>query len=248
MESGRSMLVNSGAPSSRSLLTSFVAHVVVLVLLMLIPAGALRTIARPEKPLDVVFYQPPRIEVPVPSVIPPARESAAAGPRVQHPGPAAPKPNVPAGPLAPGPENLPPGAEGPPAESPQQKIGKAGILAFRNKFASLAQDKPAPRLGADARYSDADDSGKPSSRSLLTTNNPGTSGGINVTALTRNLGGSGGGGGGGGGLRGFGGGGVGGGGGGLGIGRATSPIAPGGDRPLAHGGPGPSRTDEEIQI
>ena len=40
---------------------------------------------------------------------------------------------------------------------------------------------------------------------------------------------------------------MGGGGGGLGVGRATSPIAPGGDRPLAHG-PGPSRTDEEIQI
>ena len=31
--------------------------------------------------------------------------------------------------------------------------------------------------------------------------------------------------------------------------RATSPIAPfGGDRPKARGGPGPSRTDEEIQI
>jgi len=50
-----------------------------------------------------------------------------------------------------------------------------------------------------------------------------------------------------------GGGGVGGGGGGgegVSVGRATSPIAGigGGERPLAHGGPGPSRTDEEIQI
>jgi hypothetical protein len=36
----------------------------------------------------------------------------------------------------------------------------------------------------------------------------------------------------------------------VGVGRATSPIAGigGGDRPLAHSGPGPSRTDEEIQI
>jgi len=38
--------------------------------------------------------------------------------------------------------------------------------------------------------------------------------------------------------------------GGVGVGRATSPIASigGGDRPLSHGGPGLSRTDEEIQI
>ena len=38
--------------------------------------------------------------------------------------------------------------------------------------------------------------------------------------------------------------------GGVSVGQATSPIASigGGDRPLAHGGPGPARTDEEIQI
>jgi hypothetical protein len=37
---------------------------------------------------------------------------------------------------------------------------------------------------------------------------------------------------------------------GLGVGRATSSIAGigGGERPLAHSGPGLSRTDEEIQI
>ena len=125
---------------------------------------------------------------------------------------------------------------------PQQKVGNAGILAFQDKFASLAQDKVAPRLGADARYSAADDVGQPSSRSMLTTNTPGSSGGINVASLSRSVGGGGGGGGwrrrrrrrmp------------------GVQVGRATSPIAAigGGDRPLAHGGPGPSRTDEEIQI
>ena len=36
----------------------------------------------------------------------------------------------------------------------------------------------------------------------------------------------------------------------MGVGRAVSPIAPitGADRPKARGGPGPARTDEEIQI
>jgi hypothetical protein len=121
----------------------------------------------------------------------------------------------------------------------------------------LAQDKIAPRLGVDARHGAADDVGRPSSRSTLTTNTPGSSGGINVALLNRSVGGGGGGGGaggsGGGGLGGSGSGGAGGGGGGfqgVGAARATSSIAPirGADRPKAHGGPGASRTDEEIQI
>ena len=122
---------------------------------------------------------------------------------------------------------------------PQQKVGNAGILAFRDKFASLTQDKAAPRLGADARYSAGDDVGHASAGSLLTTNTPGSSGGINVASLSRSVGGGRGGDGGGpGGIP------------GIGVGRATSPIAGigGGERPLARNGPGPSRTDEEIQI
>src|SRR6185369_14228646 len=101
---------------------------------------------------------------------------------------------------------------------------------------SLAQDKIAPRLGADARYGAADDAGRPSSLSTLATNTPGSSGGIDVGSLNRSVGG---------------GGGRGGGGGGIAIARATSAIASiggGGDRPKARGGLGPSRTDEEIQI
>jgi len=126
-------------------------------------------------------------------------------------------------------------------------VGKAGILAFKDKLASLAQDKIAPRLGADARYGAADDVGRPSSLSILATNTPGSSGGIEVGSLNRSVGGGGGRGGGGGG--GAGGTGSGGAGGGIPIARATSAIASiGGDRPKAHGGPGPSRTDEEIQI
>ena len=122
---------------------------------------------------------------------------------------------------------------------PQRRVQKAGILAFRDKFASLAKDRVAPRLGADARYGDADDVSQASSRSMLTTNVPGSSGGINIASLSRNVGGGGGdGAGGGGGMH------------GVQIGRATSSIASigGGGRPLARGGPGLSRTDEEIQI
>jgi hypothetical protein len=121
-------------------------------------------------------------------------------------------------------------------------------LAFKDKLASLAQDKIAPRLGADAKYGAADDAGRPSSLSALATNTPGSSGGIDVGSLNRSVGG--GGGRGGGGAGGAGGTGSGGAGGGIQIARATSAITAigGGDRPKAHGGPGPSRTDEEIQI
>jgi hypothetical protein len=134
--------------------------------------------------------------------------------------------------------------------APQKKAEKAGILAFRDKFAGLAQDKTAPRLGKDARFSDAEDaSAEPTTRSMLTTNAPGSSGGINLASLSRNAGGGGSGGGGGGG----GGGGMH----GVQAGRVTSSIGgggggggggAGGDRPLASDGPGLGRTDEEIQI
>jgi outer membrane biosynthesis protein TonB len=164
---------------------------------------------------------------------------------VEKPKPSEQPPEAPAVAAA---EPAPSGQPGPPgpkapavaAGDPRKRVGKAGILAFRDKFASLARDKVAPRLGADARYGNADDvsRGLPT-RSMLTTNAPGSSGGINLGSLSLNVGGSGeGGAGGAGGIQ------------GVQVGRATSAIAGigGGDRPLARGGPGPSRTDEEIQI
>jgi hypothetical protein len=135
----------------------------------------------------------------------------------------------------------------------KSKVADAGILALKDKIASLAQDTVVAPLGADARHVAADDVGKPSARSLLTSNTPGSSGGINVASLSRSVGGGGGGGAGGTGIGGVGGRGAGGSGGGLsgvGTGRVVSTIAPitGADRPKARGGPGPARTDEEIQI
>src|SRR5438445_2295118 len=255
----KSILKTSGAPTARSMATSLVVHVGVLGVLMLIPAQVLLRSAPPNKELDIVFYRPPEIEVKArPVSLPMPRGTNEAGSPPGAPAPALkPKPNAPAGPDRRGPAELPPGPEvGFPVEpKPEPKVGKTGILAFKDKIASLAQDTVVVPLGADARHIAADDVGRPSSRSMLTGNTPGSSGGINLASLSRGVGGGGGGGGGGNGSGGVGGrgtgaGGSGGGIGGVGVGRAVSPIAPitGADRPKARGGPGPARTDEEIQI
>jgi hypothetical protein len=242
--------ITSGAPSRRSMLTSVALHVLVLILLMLVPASQLLRSEPSKRQVDIVFYRPPNVEVPAPVVplpLPRARTGSGA------PAPALnPRPNAPQGPDGPGKPNLPHGPEeGPTAQvQPQQKVGNVGILAFKDKIASLAQDRIAPRLGADARYGAADEVGRSSSPSVLTTSTPGSSGGINVASLNHSVGGGGGGGGGGNGRGGWGGGSGNGGGGGMPVGRATSPITSisGSDRPKARSGPGPSRTDEEIQI
>ena len=122
-----------------------------------------------------------------------------------------------------------------PEPSTRQRAEQAGILAFREKFSGLAETRPSAQLGADARISGAgQEAAGPAQRSMVTTQAPGSSGGINLAALSR-----GGGGGGGGSLA------------GVEVTRATSSIGGGGaDRPTAGGGGGAvaSRTDEEIQI
>jgi hypothetical protein len=226
----------SGGPSARSMMESIVVHAILLALLMLMGASFLARSGAPrtKKELDIVFYHPSAVPVP-PSAVPPpppkgadgvAKARASEAPK----GPG--KPDLPAGP-----------AKGFSADAtpPEPNIGRAGILAFKEQFASLAQDQNAPRLGSDARYAAADEVGQSSSHSLLTTNTPGSSGGIDAGSLSRNVGGGGGRGGGGGGM----------GGPGVQVARAKSSIAGigGGDgRPKAHSGPGASRTDEEIQI
>src|SRR3989454_6209634 len=204
------MFSTSGAPSAHSLVTSFGLHGLALIVLLLVPAGALVHIAPPEKQVDVVFHRPAPIAVPVP---PPPARAAAAGPRLGGPPPAPkPKPAAPPGPLGPGKPAWPPEEA-----LPRPKGGMAGILAFRDKFAGLAKDKVAPRLGADAHYSQVDAVRPASSRSTLTTNTPSASGGIHLASLSRNVGGGGGGGaGGGGGIQGVAG------------GRARPPAAPSG--------------------
>jgi hypothetical protein len=224
----------SGALSTRSMVESLVLHVIVLALFLLgasvlIRSGATRT----KKEIDIVFYRP--AAVPVTPVVPP--------PSSKGTNAAEPKSKASEAPNGPGKPDLPAGPEkgfSAEAKPPEPNVGRAGILAFKEQFASLAEDQNAPRLGSDARYAAADEVGLASSHSVLTTNTPGSSGGIDAGSLSRNVGGGGGRGGGGGGRGGMP---------GVQVVRATSSIGPiGGDRPKARGGLGPSRTDEEIQI
>jgi hypothetical protein len=132
--------------------------------------------------------------------------------------------------------------EGPgkgPGEGPGAGPGK-GILAFREKFSGFTENQAVARLGSQARISSpgAAPSG-PVERSMVTTLAPGSSGGINLAAVSRGV--VSGGGGGGGKIA------------GVQIARATSTIGGGGGGGRAvgsgsGGGPPLGRTDEEIQI
>src|SRR6516164_7557927 len=241
----KSIFKTSGAPTAPSMAKSVAIHVFVMALLLVIPAQALFRSESPDKELDIVFYRPPEIAVNTRNVSRPMPRANEAASQLGAPAPALkPKPNAPAGRHQTGKAELPPGPEvGLPAE-PKTKVGNAGILAFKDKIASLAQDNVVVPLGADARHVAADEVGRPSARSLLTNSTPGSSGGISLASLSRSVGGGGGLGGRGTGANGGGGGGIGGG------GRAVSPITgiTGADRPKARSGPGAARTDEEIQI
>ena len=234
MEVGR--FRESGALSTRSMVESLVLHAIVLALLMIVGASVLVHSGAPrtKKEIDIVFYRPAAVPV-TPTAVPP--------PPSKGPGEARAKASE--APKGPGKPDLPAGPEkgfSAEAKPPEPSVGRAGILAFKEQFASLAQDNVAPRLGSAARYAAADDVGQSSSHSVLTTNTPGSSGGIDAGSLSRSVGGGGGRGGGGGGNGGMP---------GVKVVKATSSIAGiggGGDRPKAHSGPGASRTDEEIQI
>ena len=132
-------------------------------------------------------------------------------------------------------------AKGPSAAPGEPAAPEKGILAFREKFAGLKDAQVTDRLGLQARLSSSNDkSSGPPERSMLTTNGPGSSGGINLASLSRGLGGAKGSGGSGGMA-------------GVQVTRASSTLGGSGgsggtsDRPLASGATA-SRTDEEIQI
>jgi outer membrane biosynthesis protein TonB len=134
---------------------------------------------------------------------------------------------------------VPPAPAAVPEPAPRQRAEAAGILAFRESFANIAQRRPDAQIGSQARIGNSGD-GRMPTRSLVTTLAPGSSGGINLASFSRQVGGDGGGGGS---LE------------GVEVGRVTSNIGdangPGGaagvgDR--AWGGAAAGRTDEEIQI
>jgi hypothetical protein len=114
----------------------------------------------------------------------------------------------------------------------REQVKTKGILAFRDSFADRANFKPIAQLGSQAsvRSAGEDAIGRPE-RMMVTTNAPGSSGGINLASISRNVGGGG---------QGID---------GVQLARVASSIGGGDgpDRPLS-GGAMAGRTDEEIQI
>jgi outer membrane biosynthesis protein TonB len=158
---------------------------------------------------------------------------------IEQPKPKEPEPVVAEQRLADTPKAAPKPADEPkPVEAPRQRAEHAGILAFRESLATIAERRPAARLGAQARVGNAGESNSAPSRSLITSLARGGSGGINVASLSRDVGGDGGGGGS---LD------------GVEVGRVAdaiggSPSAGGPNGTRSGEGAIAGRTDEEIQI
>ncbi len=117
----------------------------------------------------------------------------------------------------------------------RKKAESSGVLAFKESFSDLLGDESTAKLGSAARIStQGSKASGDSSRNLIMAQATSSSSGISTSGLSRQVGG-------GGGNR------IG----GVGFSRVTSDIGSGGgggsDRPLSSG-PGPSRSDEEIQI
>lgn len=118
------------------------------------------------------------------------------------------------------------------AKQARKKAERSGLLAFKDNFADLMDNEAERKLGSQARIKNRGQKARKVSRSLVTSQVAGTTGGINTASLSRNTGGAGKG------LE------------GVEFSRVESAIGSdffGEERPLSDG-PGPSRTDEEIQI
>jgi len=135
------------------------------------------------------------------------------------------------------------------AKAARKNAERVGVLAFKNSFSDLMDETPIAKLGTEARISKASPrvAGQAvAQRSLVAIQaKAGTSGGIRVASVSRNVGNGNG--------NGLGGSGIGRGGSrgnGAGFADVQSSIADIAEsgRPLSDGGPGPGRTDEEIQI
>jgi outer membrane biosynthesis protein TonB len=129
-----------------------------------------------------------------------------------------------------------------PSEQPPPKVAEAkpepapaGLMAYKQRLAALTETQINPALGAQAHINNGDNSVGTPERAMLTSSAPGSSGGINLAAVSRTFGP------GGGAERGAIHGGA--------LTQASSGIgtSAGSNRPVS-GGPGPGRTDEEIQI
>src|SRR5207244_8810868 len=79
-------------------------------------------------------------------------------------------------------EPVKPAVEAPPEPKP------AGLMVFKQRLAALADTQINPALGAQARINNADNSVGTPERAMLTSSAPGSSGGINLAAVSRGLG------------------------------------------------------------
>src|SRR5690348_9225465 len=132
MEISRRTFRESGAPSARSMAESIVLHIVMLGLLMLVGASLLARSGAPrtKKEIDLVFYRPVAVPVKPTAVPPPAAKGtgemkAKASEAPKGPG----RPDLPAGPEK--------GFSADP-KPPEPNVGTAGILKYKEQFASLA--------------------------------------------------------------------------------------------------------------
>jgi hypothetical protein len=120
-------------------------------------------------------------------------------------------------------------------QAPKPEVRSKGILAFRESFSARAKAGPSARLGSQASLGNSgEEAVGRSTRAMVTSNAPGSSGGINLASISRDVGG-------------------GAGGGQMGdvtVSQVASSIGGNGtaDRPRAGGGSSAGRTDEEIQI
>lgn len=127
------------------------------------------------------------------------------------------------------------------AQKARKKAEKVGVLAFKSSFADLIDETPVAKLGVESQLNKKAPQAAGyarAQRSLVALQGRGSSGGISNAAVSRNLG-----------MGGAGGAGNGDGIGKIGIARVESAVADLAEeaRPLSDG-PGPGRTDEEIQI
>jgi hypothetical protein len=229
----------------KSLATSLLVAALVgsLLPMVKIPLPEFEQRLDPERFASLIERQE-RKPLPPPAIV----EQKPEKPKVEEPKPEQkkpePKPTVADQPPPPAPKSDNPAPAPAPQPSARQRAEAAGILAFRESFSTLAVGRPAARLGSSAHVSNAGESTQgPPTRSMITSEAPGSSGGINLASFSRDIGGEGGDGGG---IE------------GVAITRVASSIGgsgPGGDGPRGNGvgngtgsGALAGRTDEEIQI
>jgi len=141
-------------------------------------------------------------------------------------------------------KQAPAAPQAPETKLARKKAESVGVLAFKNSFKDLMDETPVAKLGTEARLNkdaSATAGQARAQRSLVALQGRGSSGGIANAGVSVNLGSGGNGGGGGGGIAGRLG--------GVGVAKVESAVAGLAEesRPLSDG-PGPGRTDEEIQI